>query len=599
MSSVSPLSNFNDMTFFKELDNTKKRAYFFMAGLGSDSDINFTNKNLQPLQPEEIYNSNGSKCYYIPYMTKGLVKDTFTLKSDVSTLIKTSFLEHIKTRKKRLENGVKIIKEVINSSDSSDSSDNYDEYVLIGGSHGTLIMYSILLKLESDNEIPHTKLQKIRFYPLSPPLILPNNLLSYSSLISTEQAGTSESPKPPTGTHESPTPPYLQFQYDEDFFYNRDVSQGLISKLFAFLGRTIILKNIVTYYDEYKGSAQYLKFIKENDKKIHENKYNELFIYDTDRKIVMEHNLQNKRIFLSYKNIHTLEYKYYYYNIYNSRYIYAILNLTSENHASTVFLFPIFNSEYLYNAISIIITTLQDDEEEEEEEAATGGAVNNELILDHYTKIINKETKQSFIKPDSIAKLNTYINNCFPEDQEQIKNFYERLVTYTDTNLIANSYKNKPKRVCRSRIMSDYNTIFIKIIEDLVYNEKNRWELFILKQEEAIVASCFVHFNDNTKICEIHEVCVGVPKQGYCQILIKSVIDYILDKSPITIETREFPESNDSKCKNKKLKNITIYCENDNCPACACYRKVFSQYQVEGVAEVKRNKPITRFTINL
>ena len=75
--------------------------------------------------------------------------------------------------------------------------------------------------------------------------------------------------------------------------------------------------------------------------------------------------------------------------------------------------------------------------------------------------------------------------------------------------------------------------------------------------------------------------------------------DYILDNSPITIEIREFPESNDSKCKNKKLEKITIYCENDNCPACACYRKVFSQYQVEGVAEVKRNKPITRFTINL
>jgi hypothetical protein len=648
MTQVTSTTNFTDKIFFKELDNIKKKAFFILEGVGSDYGIDYIEDDLSNKSIfSRTYDNDNSVYYYIPYISKGEINDIFTLKDDVNTLTNKSFLEPIKNRKERLNNIFKIIKSVILKNNFDEN--NFDEYILIGMSHGTLIMYSVLLKLEVDIEISHDLLKKLRFYPISPPLILPNNLLSYSSDSNENPLRPIDTSLPPSGTSEIPTPPYLQFQYDDDFWYNTNISlgSGVKLKIIAFLGRNIILKKIINYYNKYKESPLYKNF-KDDDKidkdirTINEHidslpeliknsranrNYNELFIYDQNRKMVMEHNLENKgyiyKIYSQSTQSTKTPFDYYYINNAESRYLYAILNLKVKDHANAIFLFPILIGFNMKSTILNINFDLKHQgsrvehsklgETKIQRPPPIGGGADPDktksLVLHHYSKIIDKTCKSNdctLIDENIVTQLNTYLNICFPEDKTNLNDFFIRLVTFLHNELESSedTPPHKRKFVKKPRLISKFNTVFRKVILDLVYDQRNRWELFVLKQDQKVLASCFVHFNDTSKICEIHEVCVGVSGQGYCKILIKSVIDYILDKS-LDIKIEEFPKNNNSKSKNKKIHIITIFCETGNIAACVCYTKVFEFYKNEknitikppNPVEIKLDKHITKFTI--
>jgi hypothetical protein len=135
----------------------------------------------------------------------------------------------------------------------------FNQVILVGFSHGALIMYSALAEIEADPRIPFQYLQKLRFYPVGAPALLPGNVLSYVG-------------------HTNPQAyeayPYLQIHYLLDPFYNKKAG-GLETTILG-IARTFVLDDIVSYFKQYETKLQ---------------PQNGLYYYDAQKNIIMEYPL--------------------------------------------------------------------------------------------------------------------------------------------------------------------------------------------------------------------------------------------------------------------------------------------------------------------
>jgi hypothetical protein len=169
--SVSPEkpSNWTSAIQFNDIiDKNKKQAVVFIDGMGG------------PTLLPEFRETTISKVNYhiVPYDSKNIMSQALNLLFDIKASKNRTISNQ---RRKRLNDLYEIIKERLIGKDRTNPiavKDNYEEVILLGLSHGCLIIYSALLKLFADPEISLKHYEKLRFYAISPPFHFPPNILS-------------------------------------------------------------------------------------------------------------------------------------------------------------------------------------------------------------------------------------------------------------------------------------------------------------------------------------------------------------------------------------------------------------------------------------
>jgi len=307
----------------KELCNYQNVSIISMNGVGSKEFIS-NQKSFGPDFTHDIvdYDSGG-----IIGDVRKLINDIkLVAKKDINTIKKTSIED-------RLTNLVRTIKKEV--------QDPYNRIVvLLGFSHGSLIMFRALAMVEADVTVSHEDLQKLCFYAVSPPTILPSNILKYSS-----------APQP-----------FLQLHFEKDFFYRKKTApvDSLPIKCILCIAKALVVNTISDYFDEF------IKFKSESEAK--KEKLAKFYYLDDAKKLIMEiemekppHakdakdacDLSNSKI-----NIHLLD-----------SFELACLDLRGNQiHAIPTMLYPIMNIEKVFK----------------------GGCSDFDFILGKHRKIIRK-----------------------------------------------------------------------------------------------------------------------------------------------------------------------------------------------------------------
>lgn len=155
------------------------------------------------------------------YASKGIFKDALTLMKDLkNTNSKTT------TRRERLDGLITAIQESL-------ANPKYTQVILIGFSHGSMIMYAALVEIEANIDIPCCQLKKLRFYAVSPPTFFPANTLSYNRLVNTL--------------------PFAHLQYQNDPFYNKCVKfEGTVNNILMKIAKKKVIHLVSNYYDKIK-----------------------------------------------------------------------------------------------------------------------------------------------------------------------------------------------------------------------------------------------------------------------------------------------------------------------------------------------------------
>lgn len=202
--SVSPTLDLDGNILFREIDvRSSKTKIILIHGLGTK------------LNPRT--NTSGDKITLCNYASKGVLIDVVTLMKDLKT-------GEIKTRRKRLDDLISTIKTAI-------SEAKYDQVVLIGCSHGSMIMYGALVEIEADITVPLPYLNKLRFYAISPPTFFPANTLSYNMLPGTLA--------------------FAHIHYKDDPFYNKSVQfPNTINNIFMKIAKKKVIHRVSSYYDQ-------------------------------------------------------------------------------------------------------------------------------------------------------------------------------------------------------------------------------------------------------------------------------------------------------------------------------------------------------------
>lgn len=179
---------------------------------------------------------------------------------------------------------------------------------------------------------------------------------------------------------------------------------------------------------------------------------------------------------------------------------------------------------------------------------------------------------------DIVEELFINTTTCFGGDDDE-HDYAERLVEYLHNDLKVSSSPSSStsispasssrtpksasptspaaKRARRPKSVVFYDQEYVYKKPNPIEALQNRWELFVLFANKRVAASCLVHFNDMYRSCEIHEVCVGQAKKGYCKELISQVRDHIAGGL------------------SGKVDEIRIFCHKKNTGAYKCYQNVF------------------------
>ena len=345
--SPKPVKPFVSNILFNSLDFTESpnRCYILMYGLGSPGTISGTPKAT----------STGTYIL-LPYDTKGVFHDAMTVVRDVKKIDQTQ--RESPHRTKRLMYTIDQIKQVL-------ASDRFHEVILIGLSHGSLILFSALTCIEADSSVPVNQLKKLRFFAVSPPTILPPNLLSYN--VSKEQIL-------PISIDDvqfdiKPVPPYIQLQYINDFFY--DSTLGFAKKF--------VLSKITKYFNNFNK----LHPLDEHGFWVKSNKHptNKLFFFDENTNILM----------LGQLNGESPDYRLDDYRL-DKRYTYGQANLTKKKHAQIAFMYPFTDAFYM----SIIINKLMADFETADARVSQGG--NSKLHIIGRARIIVTKGRWQYVR---------------------------------------------------------------------------------------------------------------------------------------------------------------------------------------------------------
>jgi hypothetical protein len=307
---------------------------------------------------EEGYRVQSSINYYYQwYDTKGLLRDFLTLRSDIK---KTGEGSRSDNREDRLNSLVDKIKKQLQNKE-------IQKLVLIGLSHGSLIMYSALAKVEADTSIEFNLLKKLYFYAVSPPTVLPNNVLSYNEKTDPDTVdayktreqniieqnicryllgqkkpdGYFSSYRPPPNLKIKSPPPYMQIHYINDQLF---IEKSGASFLIEFI-KNNILKKIRAEFRSYpsKDFTPINKsfYMKENDlfyeKKDHKKiimLYKPEFSIPEDTLIEIENTKQYNQEF---QNFYDIKSTFYFWRFY--RVTKVIQEKEQEYHAMTDFLY--------------------------------------------------------------------------------------------------------------------------------------------------------------------------------------------------------------------------------------------------------------------
>lgn len=181
----------------------------------------------------------------------------------------------------------------------------------------------------------------------------------------------------------------------------------------------------------------------------------------------------------------------------------------------------------------------------------------------NYKNFFHKSRDDAPSLDDIMEELHVNSTMCFPvgEDNEDIADYVERLIGYLHADMEVSSRSSSssgsPKLKRTKRGLTIQGVRFKTKTVDHLEKLQNRWELFVLLTGKRVDASCLVKFNDIYQTCEIHEVCVATPGQGYCKILLSSVLQHIQSGA------------------SGKLREVSIFCDSANTPACKCYANVF------------------------
>ena len=203
-----------------------------------------------------------------------------------------------------------------------------------------------------------------------------------------------------------------------------------------------------------------------------------------------------------------------------------------------------------------------------------------QAVLKNYKIIIDVDTFDSVLTDDIVNQLYLMNNACFPDLPEKSKeHYYLRLIKFIHNDIKHyRSASSSPKSTGMSSssssdnvILQDnlYGKLFRRATVSEDYNKRNRWELFVLFENESlhkVVASSLVHYNDITGLARTKEICVGVPGKKYCKEMLLKVIEEIK--------------------KEDTIKEITIFCEKNNPAACKCYDSVFKSKETDEFTKV-------------
>lgn len=223
--------------------------------------------------------------------------------------------------------------------------------------------------------------------------------------------------------------------------------------------------------------------------------------------------------------------------------------------------------------------------------------------LVRYQRVVDVDNYELTIPLSVINKLYDNINACFPEKPEKSpKHYYLRLIDYLHHDMKRVSarsssamHKSSTVTPASSMLSSSemeeagvivepaYGFTFVPELSPLEYAKKNRWELFVLFEghpsNNVIAGSCLVHYDEISGIVEIEEVCVSIPGKKYCNQMITKVMKHIK--------------------KEALVHSITIYCENENIPACKCYHSIFDGLpNVQVTQKMHKGKQVTTFIYN-
>lgn len=192
--------------------SSNRKCFICLFGVG-------TPKFKAGTKTEEEYDSGKYTFVMLPYDSRGFlgVFDAIIAVKNVAAIDKG---KPIQTRNDRMKNIISIIKDHLQS--------DYPEVVLLGFSHGSLLLYSALIQIEKDVSIGFEFLKKLRFYAVSPPTILPKDTLSYNNI--------------------GDIPAFLQIQYEKDSLYSNNTLLGILSGW--------ALTNISKYFKEYFNAIE-------------------------------------------------------------------------------------------------------------------------------------------------------------------------------------------------------------------------------------------------------------------------------------------------------------------------------------------------------
>jgi hypothetical protein len=285
-------------------DSSKNQIVILMDGLGSPNIVD--NLRIQPII-HPYCTMKGLNLHIVPYGTKEN-EEKFTLKTCITNL--ASDIYHSKkkepgpNRPKRLNNLCETIKKYLMKIEEP-----YDTIILIGFSHGSIIMYSALLKLFADASISLKHYEKLRFYAISPPFHFPPNILSsfikYDNryYIDREDKKVEVDPSVHTflkvntvihcsirekqrdrqfGNRKKDVPPFLQIHYEDDmFFIKNNHGENLIVKTVMKIAQCTVLHDITSHF------TKHLNEIKQSNEQIKQNSDNDVFHVNEKQNVVM------------------------------------------------------------------------------------------------------------------------------------------------------------------------------------------------------------------------------------------------------------------------------------------------------------------------
>jgi hypothetical protein len=244
--SVQPDLRLQSNVLFKAIDiNNQTTKIFVMEGLGTKLPSPIISHKTEGNFPHITAQS---------YESRGEVRDTLDLIKDLKS-------HQSVTRRERLDTLINSIKEAL-------VNQTFNQVILIGCSHGSIIMYSALVEIEADITIPPCLLRKLRFYAVTPPTFFPANTLTYNS--TPAMSGSTSSP-----ITILPSLPFAHIHYRDDPFFNINVkNDNVVLRCFLRVAKSTILKRVSNYFQQVNNTIQNIP------------PDNKCFYYDKDRQVI-------------------------------------------------------------------------------------------------------------------------------------------------------------------------------------------------------------------------------------------------------------------------------------------------------------------------